>query len=478
MSKFLREKRKLLGVCLLATPLLAQQASPVQQSIQEALSPNALQGSVSPEKATGGVISLSLKDAMQHALRYNLALIQTNTGNQQIRAEQLRQLAKLLPDINASIGETVQQVNLAALGLPVGKIQIPGLSPIVGPFVVFEAQTTLSQTVFDRNMMQKYRSARENTRASLQGLRNTRELVVLSTGNAYLQVTAALSRVEAAQAEVTTAQALYQRAVDQQSAGVSPQIDTLRAKVQLQTRQQQLIAAQNDYEKSKLVLARTIGLPLDQQYDISDRVPYQALPEVDLETELERAYQRRADYLQAEAQVRAAELNKNAADAERYPSLAINGFYGDQGLNSPATSHGVFTVGAGLQIPIFQGGKIRADIQTAEAEVQQARATRDDLRSRIEYEVRNAFLDMNSAAKQVEVAQTNLQLANETLTQAQDRFSAGVADNLEVVQAQDSVAAANESLISAVYQHNLAKVFLARSVGVAEQAVEQYLKGK
>ncbi|MEO8726481.1 MAG: TolC family protein [Acidobacteriaceae bacterium] len=455
--------------------LSQQQGSAALQSIQEALSPSPLQGSVTREKATNQVLPLSLADAIQRSLRYNLGLIESNTGAQRVRAEQVRQLANLLPQVNATISETAQQINLAALGFPAGKI--PGVPSIVGPFVVFDARANLSQSVFNWNLIQKARASREVTRGTVEALRNTRELVVLSTGNSYLQVTTAISRVEAAQSEVNTADALYKRAVDQQNAGVTPKIDALRAQVELQARQQQLIQAQNNLDKSRLQLARTIGLPLDQRYEVTDRVPYQPLPALDFKTELERAYQRRADFLQAQSLVKAAELSKSAAVAEHYPSLGINGYYGDEGLNSPFHSHGVFAAAAGIQIPIFAGWKTRADIQEADANLTQRRAELDDLRSRIEYEIRNAFLDVMAAAKQVEVAQSSLQLANETLTQAQDRFAAGVADNLEVVQAQDSVATANESYIAAVYQHNISKVILARSVGVAEQAVEQYLKG-
>jgi outer membrane protein TolC len=409
-------------------------------------------------------------------LQYNLALFQSNVGAQTSRAAQLRQLSNLLPNITANVSYTSEQVNLAALGFQPGAI--PGVPSIVGPFQVFNAQVNLQQNVFNWNAIERHRAATEDTQASLQALRNTRELVVLATGNSYLQTIAAQSRVEAADAEVRTAQALYQRAVDQQNAGVSPAIDALRAKVEFQTRQQQLIAAQNALDRARLTLARTIGLPLDQKFELTDRVPYQPLPQLDMQQELQRAYERRPDFKQAQARVKAAELNKAAARAEHYPTLNVNGFYGDIGLNSPLTSHGVYTAAANLNIPIFAGGRTRADILEEDANLRARRAELDDLRSRIEFEIRNAFLDVQSAAKQVEVAQTSLQLANETLQQAQDRFAAGVADNLEVVQAQDSVATANESYITAVYQHNISKVILARSVGVAEQAMEQYLKGK
>ncbi|HEY0564662.1 MAG TPA: TolC family protein, partial [Terriglobales bacterium] len=413
---------------------------------------------------------------IKSALQYNLALFQSNVGAQTSRAAQLRQLSNLLPNITANVSYTSEQVNLAALGFQPGAI--PGVPSIVGPFQVFNAQVNLQQNVFNWNAIERHRAATEDTQASLQALRNTRELVVLATGNSYLQTIAAQSRVEAADAEVRTAQALYQRAVDQQNAGVSPAIDALRAKVEFQTRQQQLIAAQNALDRARLTLARTIGLPLDQKFELTDRVPYQPLPQLDMQQELQRAYERRPDFKQAQARVKAAELNKAAARAEHYPTLNVNGFYGDIGLNSPLTSHGVYTAAANLNIPIFAGGRTRADILEEDANLRARRAELDDLRSRIEFEIRNAFLDVQSAAKQVEVAQTSLQLANETLQQAQDRFAAGVADNLEVVQAQDSVATANESYITAVYQHNISKVILARSVGVAEQAMEQYLKGK
>ncbi len=232
------------------------------------------------------------------------------------RAAQLRQLANLLPEVSAQVQETAEQINLAALGF---RATIPGIPKIVGPFGVFNAQANLSQSVFNYNLIQKARATREETRSSLQALRNSRELVVLATGNAYLQVTTGLSRVEAAQAQVQSAQALYNRAEDIARAGLSARIDPLRAKVELQTRQQQLITAQNALDKSKLTLARTIGLPLAQQFQLTDRVPYQPIPAIDLNAALQRAYRMRADYLQADSAVKAAELRKSAAVCAALP---------------------------------------------------------------------------------------------------------------------------------------------------------------
>jgi len=336
----------------------------------------------------------------------------------------------------------------------------------------------VNQSIFNWNYIQKERSAAENLKAAEYSYKDARELVVLVAGNAYLQAIAGAARVETAEAQVKTAQTLHDRAVDQQKAGVSPAIDTLRAQVEFQSRQQQLIAVRNDFAKQKLTLARIIGLPLGQELALTDKAPYDALVPPTLEESLKRAYASRPDYQAALAQARAAELSRRAASAERYPSVDFEGDYGDIGVNA-ATSNGTFHVAGTISVPIFQGGKAHADVLQAEATLRQAKARLADLRGQIDNDVRNALLDLNAAAEQVEVARSSVDLAEQTLTQAQDRFAAGVTDNLEVVQAQESVASAHENYISSLYAHNLAKVELARSLGNAEQGVKQYLtKGK
>jgi outer membrane protein TolC len=276
---------------------------------------------------------------------------------------------------------------------------------------------------------------------------------------------------------VTNAQALYDKAVDQQRAGLNPAIDTLRSQVELQTREQQLIAARNDFAKQKLSLARIIGLPPGQEFILTEKAPYQALTPLPVEVYLQRAYTSRSDYQAAQAQVRAAELSRRAATAGHYPTLGFNANYGDIGIN-PSQSNGTWQVDGGLTIPIFAGGKVHSDVLEADSQLKQAGSQLGDLRGRIDYEVRSALLDLNSAAEQVEVARSTVELAEEALTQSRDRFSAGVTDNLEVVQAQESVASAHESYIQSLYAHNLAKVELARAIGDAEQGVKRYLKGE
>ena len=302
-------------------------------------------------------------------------------------------------------------------------------------------------------------------------------MVVLAVGNAYLLAIATAARIDTADAQVSNAQALYTKAADQLKAGLSPAIDALRSQVELQTRQQQLIAARNDFAKQKLSLARIIGLPSGQEFVLTEKAPYQALTPLPIETYLQRAYTSRSDYQAAQAQVRAAELSHRAAAAGRYPTLGVDANYGDIGLN-PSQSNGTWQVNGGLNIPIFAGGKVHSDVLEADAQLKQARSQLGDLRGRIDYEVRSALLDLNSAADQVEVARSSVELADEALTQSRDRFTAGVTDNLEVVQAQEAVAGAHESYIQSLYAHNLAKVELAHAIGDAEQGVKRYLKGE
>ena len=300
---------------------------------------------------------------------------------------------------------------------------------------------------------------------------------MLAVGNSYLQALAGAARVETAEAQVRTAQALYDKAAHQQKAGVAPAIDSLRARVELQARQQQLIVARNDYAKQKLALSRVIGLPLGQQFDLTDKIPYEPLSAPDLDESLRRAYSSRSDYQAALAQFRGAELARKAAAAGYFPSLDMEADYGDIGIN-PGTSNGTFHLAGTLTIPVFQGGRVHADVLHSEATLRQQRSKLDDLRGRIDNEVRTSLLDLAAAADQVEVARSSVDLAQQTLTQAQDRFAAGVVDNLEVIQAQEALASANDNYISSLYAHNLAKVSYARAIGYAEQGVKQYLKGK
>ncbi len=435
-------------------------------SIQQSFS-----GSVPEGKAIPEIISISLGDAIQRGLRQNLGVLLASDSTLSARGQRWKELSELLPNVGAKMSETAQQQSLAAFGFT-----IPGLPRVIGPFNYFDARTFWTQSLFNYQYIEKERASVQNLKAAEHNYHDARELVVLAVSNAYLQALAGAARVETAEAQVDTAQALFSKAADQQKAGVTPAIDTLRSQVQLQTRQQQLIVARNSYAKQKLALARVIGLPLGQEFRLSDKNPYEPLTTAGLDESLRRAYTSRQDYQAAMAQLLGAELSRKAATAEHYPTLDMEADYGVIGVN-PGTSNGTFHVAGNLNIPIFAGGRARADILEAEATLRHTRSQVDDLRGRIDNEVRTALLDLASADEQVQVARSSVDLAQQTLTQAQDRFAAGVSDNLEVIQAQEAVASANENYISSLYAHNIAKVSYARAIGYAEEGVKQYLKG-
>jgi len=332
----------------------------------------------------------------------------------------------------------------------------------------------MTEDLVDLHVLDNTRAATANIRAAEFTFNSAKETVTLAVAASYLLVIAAESQVEAATAELNTAQALHQLAKDRESAGLTPDVDTLRALVELQVRRQNLIEANNNLAKQRIALLRVLGLPAHQQINLVSRVPYKPLPKISEEEALQRALAIRPDYLAADQQVKAAELLKKAAEAERLPTLGVNGDYGVLGTR-PGNAFPTWTVDAGLKIPIFQGGKVEADIRQADAVLQQRRAQRDDLKGRIEQDVADAILDAAAAAEQVEVSQTTLDYAQQTLTQSQDRFSAGVTNNIEVIQAQEALATANQQYISSLYSHNIAKVLLARAVGVAEQTLRQVL---
>jgi outer membrane protein TolC len=462
-------------VLLVATSLTAQNST-TQPSISLPGSQSSFTGSEPESKPSVEILQLDFKEAIDRGLRRNLGLLLSDDQITNARGERWKELSNLLPDLTARIQEDAQTTSLTALGFKNNVFPFP-VPRVIGPFNYFDARATLNQSIFNFSSLEKERAASERLKSAQYTNKDARELVVLAVGNSYLQAIATAARIEATDAQVTNAQALYNKALDQQNAGLSPNIDTLRAQVELQTRQQLLIAARNDYAKQKLALARIIGLAPGQEFNLTEKAPYQELTPLPLETYLQHAYLSRMDYQAAQAQVKAAELAHRGAVAGRYPTLDLNANFGDIGT-TPGQSNGTWQVNGGLNIPIFAGGKVHSDALEADAQLKQARSQLGDVRGRIDYEVRAALLDLNSAAQQVEVARSSVDLAEQSLVQSRDRFAAGVTDNLEVVQAQESVAAAHESYIQSLYAHNLAKVELAYAIGDAEQGVKRYLKGE
>ncbi|HXM68797.1 MAG TPA: TolC family protein [Candidatus Acidoferrum sp.] len=455
--------------------IVAQNSAPVP-SISLPGSQSPFTGSEPEGNASPEVLQLGYQDAIDRGLRNNLGLLLSGDQAITARGEKWKELSNLLPNVAARIQEDVQTLSLTALGLKGNVFPFP-VPRVIGPFNYFDARASVTQSIFNFHDLEKERAASESLKSAQYSYKDARELVVLAVGNAYLMAIATAARIETTTAQVTNAQALYNKAVDQQNAGLSPAIDTLRSQVELQTRQQQLIVARNDYAKQKLSLARIIGLPPGQQFELIEKAPYQALTPQPLEVYLQRAYASRQDYQAAQLQVRSAELTHRAAAAGRYPTADLSANYGDIGV-TPGTSNGTWQVNGGISIPIFTGGKVHSDLLEADAQLKQARSQLGDLRGRIDYEVRASLLDLTAAAEQVEVARSSVELADEALNQSRDRFAAGVTDNLEVVQAQEAVASAHESYIEALYAHNLSKVELAYAIGDAEQGVKRFLKGE
>ncbi len=438
--------------------------------------PSQFQGSVPRGTASSTPLALTLHDAIDRGLKANLGLLVSDSASESVRGQRLQALSALLPQVHAQAGETIEQINLKTIGF---NFKIPGadIPSIVGPFHYTDVRAYASWSAFDYSARKNFRSAREDKRAAELSAMDARDLVVQATAGAYLQIIADASRMEAIRSQVETSQALYDRAVDQQNAGTAAGIDVLRSQVELRQQQQRLLAQQNQFDKDKLALSRVIGLPAGQEFNLSETAPFSPLTSMTQDQALSAALAQRPDYQSYQARVRAAEETVKAAHGQRYPTAGVSADYGDVGPTL-ASSHGTFSFAASAKVNLFDGGRISGDTIQAKAALKQRQDELADLGAEIDYQVRAAFLDIRTAADQVAVAQDNLNLANQTLAQARDRFVAGVTDNIEVVQAQESVASATDNLIAALYAHNVAKVGLARALGGAEQGIQKLMEVK
>ena len=441
-----------------------------------ALAQSPFSGSV-PAKLEPGILQLSLQQAMDRGLKQNLGVLVSSENVRAARGERWKQLSLLLPNVTTSTYIADSQVDLAEFGFT---FKFPGVQipSVVGPFSYFDSRAYLTQSVFDWRAINAKRMASESEKSAQYTYKDAHDLVLLAVGYTYLQAIADEARLETVAAEVRTAQAVYDQAADRVHAGTSPAIDGLRAQVELKSRQQQLIQANNDFAVRKLVLARVIGLAPGQEFSLTDKSSYLPFAPIPVEEALKRAYAARSDFQAALADVRAAEFARKAAEAGHLPSLSFSADYGLAGTYPNTTTHGVFDIRGTLTIPIFAGGRTHGEVLEADARLEQSRDHLENLRAQIDAEVRTALLNLESAEQQVVVAQSNIELAGQTLAQARDRFAAGVTDTVEVVQAQEAVASAQESFISSLYLDNYAKISLARAVGLAEEGVIEYLKGK
>jgi len=452
------------------TPRSAVQAG---QLSYQSLAQNPYLGGVPTGKLSATPVALSLDDAVALGLKQNLGGVLASDAIGDAQGQRWQALSDLLPHVITDTGFGVHQVNVkAAFGLT-----IHGEPPIIGPFGYFDSRAYLTQSAFDWTSIERARSSQAFLKSAEFGSKDARELIVLVIVSNYLLAIADQSEVTSARSQRDTAKTIFQQTSDQKTAGLASAVDVLRSQVQLQSREQKVIVAENDLAKQKLVLARAIGLPLGQAFEITTQVPFQELTPSSLDGAIQSAYRQRPDFQSQINQVRSAELERKAASAERYPSLGVETDYGLSGVN-PGSSHGTVDAAATLRIPIFQGGRVHGDILRADASLTREKQRLDDLRAKIDQEVRDAYLDLDAAAREVAVEKSAIGLATQNLQQSRDRFASGVTDNIEVVQAQDALAIATDAYIASLYSYNVAKISLARSTGVAESRFAEYLEKK
>ena len=448
-----------------AGAVIAQQGNSMGDS-------QSFQGSIVGGKATAGVMDLSLDEAIRRGEQNNLGLILRSSSEENAAGQRLEQLQALLPTVDGQAKISVQQINLAAEGF-----KFPGVKPIVGPFQVVDFRAYLSWSLVNVASLENYLAARHNCEGATLSAQDARELVVLTVGNAYLTCVADAARVDSVNAELQTAGVSLDQANAGHDAGTSPKLDVLRAQVDVQSLQQQLIVAQNQLQKDMLALARTIGLPLEQQFRLTDTAPFAPLDGIDVDQAVAQALKNRKDLQALDEQLKAAKEQKTAAFAQQLPAASFQGDYGDIG-NTVAHSHDTYSATGIVSAPVLQISKTHGAEEIADAQYQQMAARRSDMVQQINADVRDAILDIQSAAKLVQATASNVDLANEALSEAQERFKAGVADNLAVSQAQAQAEQASDEHISALYQHNMAKLSLARALGVAETNYKDYFGGK
>ena len=435
--------------------------------------PNAqsFQGSVPKGDVSAQPIDLSLDDAIQRGLQTNLGILLSSTQITGARGEKLEQLQSLLPSIDFSAKETASQVDLPAEGL-----RIKGFPTIIGPFGYTDVRASMNWSLVNVQSLRNYLAARHNFAAAQLSAQDARDMVILTVGNAYLLVIADETQVDSVQAQVNTSKVSLDQAVDNHEAGTAPLLDELRARVDYQSLQQQLIAAQNSLEKDKLALARVIGLPLAQSFNLTDKAPYTPFDQLDASTLIEQAKRNRKDLAASVEQAAAASDQRKAATAARLPTLSTSADYGDIGTTL-AHSHGTVDGSGTLSVPVFDEFALRGHAQQAQAQLDSAQEQLNDRQAQVEADVRDALLDIASAQKQVEVSRSSVDLSNEALKEAQERYANGVSDNLAVSQAQQSVAQAEDQYVASLYRHNVAKLSLARALGDGQE-YKKYLGGK
>jgi outer membrane protein len=426
------------------------------------------QGSPGPNPLPGlaptGTLKLTLDQAVGLALKQNpTAQIAVLTAGESVQDKNAVRAA-LLPQASLNVTDAVERINLQAF---LGK-KIPGFPEHGGPFQVFSAGPGFSAPIFDLTLFRRYQAARETANASKADSLSTREQVILLVVSQYIGTLRAVANVQASRSRVELAQALYDQAADVQKEGVGTGIDTLRANVELQNEKQRLLEAEADRETSLFGLSKLLNLDPRQSIELGDSLSFFDTPQPEVEPSIEAALGTRQEWKALEERLRAAGYQKKASRDSRLPALNFNGNWAYEGSSS-TTGIPTYNYQAGVSVPLFTGGRIHAEIVKADLEIQRLQQQEDDLRNQIALDVKTALINLDSARSQVTVANLGVQLSKEEVDQARDRFKAGVANNIEVIQAQDSLARANDNQIAALYRFNQARADYARSIGQMER---------
>jgi outer membrane protein TolC len=434
-------------------------------------------GSV-PSKNTGTKIDLSLKGAIERGLRYNLGLIESKQASADVRGERLRALSALLPQLSANARQGYENLSFKEFGLNLPPIPgLPALPSTSGAFGYQDARVSLTQSLYNAQLRSQYRARKSDEQASTLSVQDSRDVVVFAVGTAYLQVIASAARVKTSRAQLASAGELDQQTANRVKNEVSPEIDSIRAQVERQSAEQRLTNAANQFEKDKLTLARIIGLAVDQDFELSDPLSYRPVSGITSETATAEALLSRSDLRSAEASVQAATFTLRAQKGQRLPVISVSADYGGGGANI-GNFNQVYTISGNISVPIYTGGRIHAEIEQAQADLARREAEYEDLKGRVAYDVRVAWLDLSASDSSVKVAQRNKSLATQALVQSQDRYTNGVTNYLEVVQAQEAVTVASENYIQSLFSYDVAMISLARAIGDAETKLQELLGGK
>jgi outer membrane protein len=417
-------------------------------------------------QASDNPLRLTLDKAVGIALKQNpTAQIAVLQAAEAVQDKNIAR-ADLLPQADLSVSDAVRRINLKEqLGVA---IPFPGIPGHLGPLNVFNAGPTFGTPVFDLTLWNRYRSARETANASKATSLSTREQVILLVVSQYIGTLRAMANVEASQSRVDLAQALYDQAADLQKEGVGTGIDTLRANVELQNEKQALLVAQTDRDSSLFGLSRLLNLDPRQEITLGDSLSFFDTPQPDVNASLDEALATRQEWKALDSQVKAAEHDKRASQDLRLPTLRVDGNWAYEGtrLNNGIP---VYNYQASFNLPLFTGGRTHAEIVKSDLQLKVLDEQKADLRNQISLDVKTALLNLKSARNQEAVSTLGVQLAKEEVDQARDRFKAGVANNIEVIQAQDALARANDNEIAALYRFNQARADYARSIGQMER---------